>query len=307
LTEKEREKLTVFLHKGAAGEWDFDTLANEFELDDLLDWGFEPKELDLDLWAKDEPPDDPGAQIDKAEELREKWGVESGQVWQLGEHRLVCGDCTDADVVARVMQGEKAQLTLTDPPYGLGEKKKSGKNDYNEYDDTLDNLRKLAGAWLPLAREISPVVVFFPGVTNAWLYPQADWVMCWFYAGGQLRSPWGFNCWQPLLCYGKDPMLQAGMGRHPDAIVHSERASSDEHPCAKPISFWCWLLERVTLQGETILEPFGGSGTTIIAAAKTGRVCRAMEISPRYCDVVRRRWTKFAKENNVEPGTGALE
>ena len=96
LTEKQREKLTVYLHKGAAGVWDFDTLANEFELDDLLEWGFERNELDLDLWV-DDPPEDVEPQLDKAEELREKWGVETGQLWQLGEHRLICGDCTDKD------------------------------------------------------------------------------------------------------------------------------------------------------------------------------------------------------------------
>jgi len=108
--------LFLILHKGAAGEWDFDVLANEFELDDLLDWGFEPKELDLDLWAG-EPPEDVEPQIDKAEELREKWQVQTGQLWQLGEHRLVCGDCTDKAVVERVMGGEKAQLVFTSPPY----------------------------------------------------------------------------------------------------------------------------------------------------------------------------------------------
>ena len=84
LTEKEREKLTVFLHKGAAGEWNFDTLANEFELDELLEWGFDKKELDIDLWAGD-APEDVEPQIDKAEELREKWGVVTGQMWGLGK------------------------------------------------------------------------------------------------------------------------------------------------------------------------------------------------------------------------------
>src|SRR5512139_1718606 len=125
LEEKEREKLTVFLHKGAAGEWDFDTLANEFELDDLLEWGFDKKELDLDLWAG-ETAEDPGAQMDKAEELREKWGVETGQLWQLGEHRLICGDCTDRAVVERVMGDDRAEMVWTDPPYGVsvGDKNK---------------------------------------------------------------------------------------------------------------------------------------------------------------------------------------
>jgi DNA modification methylase len=102
-------------------------------------------------------------------------------------------------------------------------------------------------------------------------------------------------------------MLSNCKGRHPDAIVHTEASSSADHPCAKPFKFWCWLTERVTLPGQTILEPFGGSGTTLIAAAKTGRICRAMEIAPRYCDVIRRRWTKFARENGVEPGSGALD
>ena len=118
LTEKEREKLTVYLHKGAAGDWDFDLLANEFELDDLLDWGFEEKELDLDLWAG-EPPEDVEPQIDKAEELREKWQVQTGQLWQLGAHRLICGDCTDKAVVDRVMGEEKAIICWTDPPWNV--------------------------------------------------------------------------------------------------------------------------------------------------------------------------------------------
>ena len=91
LTEQERKKLVIYLRKGAVGEFDFDILANNFEVDDLLDWGFDAKELDLDLWDTEEPLDDPGAQIDRAEELREKWGVETGQLWQLGEHRLICG------------------------------------------------------------------------------------------------------------------------------------------------------------------------------------------------------------------------
>jgi len=71
-------------------------------------------------YGKVEPPaEDPGAQVSRAEELRQKWGMESGHLWQLGEHRLICGDCTDAAVVARVMGGEKAQVVFTDPPYGI--------------------------------------------------------------------------------------------------------------------------------------------------------------------------------------------
>lgn len=292
LSEKEREKLTVYLHKGAAGEWDFDALANEFELDELLDWGFDKKDLDLDLWA-DEPEPDPGAQIDKAEELRQKWGVELGQMWQLGEHRIICGDCTDRAVVERVMGGEKAAVCLTDPPYGLGEKKKSGKNDYDRHDDTHENLVTLAEKWLPIARELSSVVVFSPGVTNAWIYPEADWIMCWFYGGGQLRSSWGYNCWQPFLCYGKDPSLASGNGGRPDAVNMNTPANGGDidHPCPKPLALWEWFVNRLSFNtGDIFYEPFSGSGTTLIACEQLGRKCRAVEISPAYVAVAIDRW-----------------
>src|SRR5690606_12689158 len=91
-----------------------------FEFDDLLEWGFSEEELTgLEFGGKNEPGEDPGPQIDRAEELREKWGVEAGQLWQLGEHRIICGDCTDPAVVERVMQGEKAGAVVADPPYGM--------------------------------------------------------------------------------------------------------------------------------------------------------------------------------------------
>jgi len=85
LTEKEREKLTIYLHKGAAGDWDYEMLAGQFDLG----------------------------------ELRESWGTEEGQLWELGRHRLLCGDCTLAADVARVLAGTKPQLMVTDPPYGV--------------------------------------------------------------------------------------------------------------------------------------------------------------------------------------------
>ena len=90
LTEREAEELAIRLNKNT-GDWDFDALANNFELDDLLDWGFDKKELDIDLWAGD-PPEDVEPQIDKAEELREKWGVKTGNMYGLGAF-TVCPKC----------------------------------------------------------------------------------------------------------------------------------------------------------------------------------------------------------------------
>jgi len=121
LTERERQQLTVYLHRGTTGAWDFEELANSFEFDDLVTWGFSEEEL-LGLDFVEEPTGtgaDTEPQIDKAEELRVKWGVETGMMFALGEHRLICGDCTDPAVVAKVMGGEKADMMFTDPPYGI--------------------------------------------------------------------------------------------------------------------------------------------------------------------------------------------
>ena len=129
LTDEERRALVVALHAGAVGSWNWDNLAN-WDAGELQEWGFDSETLTT--WQRDvgalgamlsaeaeQPPDDPGAQVDKADELRQKWGVETGQLWRLGDHRLICGDCTDREVVERVMGGEVGDLLLTDPPYGI--------------------------------------------------------------------------------------------------------------------------------------------------------------------------------------------
>jgi len=105
--------------RGELANWNAgDLQAWGLDAEALRDWNAGAAALDAMLTAEEEePPDDPGAQIDRAEELREKWGVEVGQLWRLGEHRLICGDCTDAGVVARVMGGERARLVFTSPPY----------------------------------------------------------------------------------------------------------------------------------------------------------------------------------------------
>jgi hypothetical protein len=311
LTEAERQALVITLHAGAKGEWDWDTLAN-WDIDAILGNGMDmeflkelksdSKAMELLLKSNEPPTEDAEPQIDRAEELREKWGVELGQMWQLGDHRIICGDCTDKAVVDRVMMGEKAALCLTDPPYGLGDKKASGKNNYDEHEDTQENLISLISGWLPIARELSPVVVFSPGVTNLWLYPQADWVMSWFYGGGQLLSSWGYNTWQPFLCYGKDPSLASGHGGRPDGVDMNTPANADDldHPCPKPYKLWEWFMGRLSFTDlEIIYEPFSGSGTTIIACENLGRKCRAIEISPAYVAVAIQRWVDVTGKEPV--------
>lgn len=215
-----------------------------------------------------------------------------------GGHRLLCGDSTSADAVALVMDGKRADLCLTDPPYGLGATV-SVKNDYVEYDDTAENLAGLISGFLPLAQSVASVVVLTPGNRNQSKYPVPTWIMAWFTPAGVGVGPWGFVCWQPILCFGKDPKLTNGNGCYPDAVVHTETSEKNGHPCPKPVGFWSWLIERTSEAGDLIFEPFSGSGTTIVAAEKTGRTCYAIELSPTYVDIGVRRWELFTGNKAV--------
>jgi len=224
-----------------------------------------------------------------------------GRLILRNRHRLLCGDSTKAEDVERLMDGETADLCLTDPPYGLGNTD-SDKNNYIEYEDTLDNLRELIARFVPLAIKWARCVVLTPGNTNHRLYPDPTWTMAWFVPAGSGCGPWGFCCWQPILCYGKDPKLAKGKGSHPDAIVHTESSEEFGHPCTKPINFWCWLTKRTSEEFALILDPFLGSGTTLVAAEQLDRRCYGLELSPAYCDVIVARWETLTGEKAVRFG-----
>ena len=313
LTEAQRRAYVIADNKLALNAgWDEKMLALEFKDLQAMDFdieltGFGLGDIDELLAELDATPEGATA-ADDTPPVQAEAITKPGDVWLLGKHRIMCGDSTDADSVALLMNGDKADLCLTDPPYGLGGEKESGKNSYDIYQDSRENLITLAAGWLPIARKISNAVVFSPGVTNAWLYPEPNWVMCWFYGGGPLISSWGFNCWQPFLCYGKDPSLATGNGGRPDAVNLNTPANAGDldHPCPKPVKLWEWFIGRLSFKsGEIFYEPFSGSGTTIIAAEQTGRRCYAMELSPNYVDVAVRRWQQFTGKRATLEATGA--
>ena len=283
--EESKAKEFIVKDNVGFGEWDWDILANEWDAAELDDWG-------LDVWQPEEEETEGLTDPDEVPEAPEEPKTKLGDLYILGDHRLLCGDSTKAEEVEKLMNGEKADLCLTDPPYGLGDTI-SDKNNYEKYDDTKENLKQLIEKFLPLARKYCNVCVITPGNGNAYKYPAPLWTMAWFTPAGVGRGPWGFCCWQPILCYGKDPKLAKRKGAHPDAIVHTERSEKLGHPCSKPINFWIWLMERTSEKAETIYDPFLGSGTTTIAAEKTNRKCYGMELDPKYCDVIVKRWEDF--------------
>ena len=291
LTEREAEELAIRLNKNT-GDWDFDALANNFELDDLLEWGFDKQELDLDLWA-DEPPEDVEPQIDKAEELREKWGVESGQLWQLGEHRLVCGDCTDKAVVERVMGGEAAGAIITDPPYGIDlntNYSEIHKGHYlscnGKHDKVINDDVKFDRTLIEIdARE----EFWWGGDYYIQTLPDGGSWVVWDKTIGKHEGRIG-NEFE--LCYSKKPHKRIVI-RHYWVGFHGledEDTKNRVHPTQKPVAVIEKLITEYLEDINVIVDPFLGSGTTLIACERLGRKCRAVEISPAYCAVAIQRW-----------------
>jgi DNA modification methylase len=177
----------------------------------------------------------------------------------------------------------KVDAVVTDPPYGVG-------LDYNSTVDSLDFVKTVAVPVVDICRTIASRVILTPGVRNLFAYPWPDHTGSIYYPAGTGLNRWGFSCWQPVLFYGKDPY--AGKGSRPDSFHSTEGAEKNGHPCPKPIGLMRKIVLRSTLAGETILDPFMGSGTTGVACAKLGRKFIGIEIDPTYFDIACRRIEK---------------
>lgn len=262
--------------------------------------------LNVDVDGKADAGKDTEAQVDRADELRQKWSVEAGQLWQLGDHRLICGDCTDAAVVARVLNGEKPALMVTDPPYGVN------------YDPNWRNEAAKAGFLSFAPRRTGTVTnddrvdwsdayALFPGdVAYTWS-PGGDHViltgLALQKAGFQIRNQiiWvkphfpisrGHYTYQHEPCwYGVRNGRQAHWIGDNNASTTWKIALDQNvdggHSTQKPLA--CMATPIANHQGD-VYEPFCGSGTTLIACENLGRRCRAVEIAPEYVAVALERW-----------------
>lgn len=266
-----------------------------------------------ELLAGDNSGQDTEPEIDKAEELRVKWGVEPGQLWQLGDHRLICGDCTDPAVVARVMGGEKAALCVTDPPYGVEYADKNKwlnaisrgnriqtpiENDHASKDDTQAMWK---AAFEQMGNTLHP-----GGVVYCFMPQGGDQMMMMMMMMGAGIEPRHELIWlknnhvlgRVDYAYKHEPILYAWKdGGHKfygdfqtSILEYPKPLKSDMHPTMKPVPLIEKLTSNSSKPDEVVYEPFSGSGTTIIACENLGRRCRAIEISPGYVAVSLQRW-----------------
>jgi DNA modification methylase len=277
-------------------------LLNEIKQDEgELDAYLESLAKDTGAVIGDEPPEDQGAQIDKAEELRVKWGVELEQLWQLGEHRLICGDCTDKVIVDRVMDGEKVGAVVTDPPYGI--------NREGIENDNPEGLQKLFENCLSVMPIENAVIIAFqsPRLFPVWLDAlrkagQKFERALWFYDETDITFPWrGWLMTSQIALVSSigNPKWSKDKYHHDCYIVKTAGKQDDSggHTTAKPLD----VVEDLVLHTSNIVyDPFLGSGTTLIACERLSRKCRAVEISPAYCAVAIQRWVDMTGQEPVK-------
>jgi DNA modification methylase len=189
---------------------------------------------------------------------------------------------------------------VTDPPYGVGLQAKRAKQrgggvvsragSYS-FDDTPEYVERVVVPIIEACRSRAKSVALTPGTRNLWAYPRADDVGCFYSAAGTGMGKWGFTCSQPILYYGSDPYLRTLQGSRANSSgqTYPNDANAHDHPCAKPIRMMRWLVNRASLPGEIVLDPFMGSGTTIVAAKYLGRRAIGIEIEERYCEIAANR------------------
>ena len=298
---------------------DLSAMFRQDELDELL----------ADLQPKTTGDTEP--QIDRAEELRQKWSTAPGQLWQLGEHRLVCGDCTDAATVARVMGGEMAQLIVTSPPYNqnLDTFKPSGMQK-----ESPSFVNRMASSYADSMPE-DEYQIWQKQLLRLWLDFVTGNASCFYnhkirYRDKRILSPleWLNDCgWairqEIIWDRGSSITLNARMFIPADERIYWLRAGDDfVFNDTAEIKAWSTVWEvgakndvsisaafateiptrcitAASASGDIVAEPFSGSGTTIIACENLGRRCRAVEISPAYVAVALERWAQHTGKTPV--------
>ena len=251
-----------------------------------------------------------------------------GKLILKSRHRIMCGDSTDADMVARLMNGEKAELVVTDPPYGVSYADKNtflnaaDKGDRNETPIASDHLGKeqtqamWKSAFANMADAMNKgavVYCFMPQggdqmmmmmmmMTGAGIEPRHE--LIWLKNNHVLgRTDYAYKH-EPILYAWKEGGHKFYGDFQTSILEFPKPQKSDLHPTMKPVPLIEKLIANSSRNGGLLYEPFSGSGTTIIAAEQTGRRCYAMELSPQYVDVAIRRWQEFTGQHAVHAITG---
>ena len=256
-------------------EWDLDKLEIEFEgLDDfdLEQFGFE---IDIDN------PEEPDIQEDEVPENVET-RCKIGDIWQLGEHRLICGDSTDVDVIDRLMDGQKADLIFTDPPYGMNAVSKSGVLSEHYKTDILgdnDNTVAIDAFSLASNRFKDAKQIWWGANYYTECLPSSE---CWIVWDKNNGASDQTDC----------ELAWANMRSVVRQFTMASEKINRVHPTQKPVKLFAEIAQKFDKDNliKIVVDLFGGSGSTLIACEQTGRKCYMCELDEHYCDVIIQRW-----------------
>lgn len=321
LSEEQVKKLRALDNKLNESDWDFDLLAEDIgELDFSgfdIDWGF-PENVEEKEIIEDEPPE-----VDEESEPICKLG----DIWQLGRHKLICGDSTDKATVERLMDGEKADMVFTDPPYNVAI---GSKNAFlNSVQPSGRCTEDIAGDKGMTDEEISEKL-WKPAFQNLRDSAKDDCsIYCTMPQGGAhmmmmmmcsaswqvkhelmwLKNSPTFSMGRLDYDYKHEPILYGwakshnfyGKGKFTKSVWEIDKPKKcDLHPTMKPIELIANALKNSSKENDLIIDFFGGSGSTLIACEQLNRRCYMLELSPKYCDVIIRRWENLTGKKAVK-------
>ena len=304
MDEDKEKALNIALNK-ISGDWDKDKLAlliadlQGADFDVSLT-GFEPAEID-DLFKdtlKDGVKDD---DFDVGAELEMPTFSKAGDIWTLGRHRLICGDSTKSETYSALMGSTKANLVITDPPYNVNYEGSAGKikND-NMADDAFYNFLLDAYTQMHSAMADDASIYVFHADTEGLNFRRA-FADAGFYLSGCCiwkkqslvlgRSPYQWQHEPCLYGWKKNGKHQWYTGRKETTIWEFDKPKKNgEHPTMKPIPLLAYPIMNSSMSNSVVLDPFGGSGSTLIACEQTDRICYTIELDEKFCDVIVKRY-----------------
>lgn len=307
LTEEQQKEFIIKDNVGF-GEWDWEDLANNWDAEELTDWGLDlPISMEVELEAEED-------EFDVSE-----GGIETdivlGDLFEIGEHRLLCGDSTDSDAVAKLMDGEKADMVFTDPPYGM-----SLDTDYSKLKGTEKSPNAKGYKWDKVIGDDKE----FDFLTSYALFEYVKEQFWWGadYYFNQLPVGGGLFVWQKRdkadsemigndfeICWSKQRHKKATFWKRWVGFDSIEKGDKRVHPTQKPIDLANWFIKDWSLKNNTIIDLFLGSGTTMVASHQLKRKCYGMELDPKYCQVIVDRMIKLdptlkIKRNGVDYAKG---
>ena len=298
LTDEQR-RAYMLVHNKLTMNTDFDFELLDSELGDIID--IDMSEFGFDIAIEDDEPEEI---IDDEVPEEVETRCKLGDIWQLGDHRLICGDCTFVETIDTLMNGEKCDCVLTDPPYGINAVGDNGevgadfgiaqKGKYSKViaDDTTETAEQ---AYYQLSQICDKLILWGGNYFLDFLPPSDGWLIWDKRNDSGIRNTFadGEMAWcnfhTPVRIYHQ---LWNGMIREGE---HEKRV----HPTQKPIRMLSEILKDFTNEGDIILDVFGGSGSTLIACEQTGRTCYMAELSPEYVDVIIARYEKLTGNKAV--------